>query len=368
MTERILTLSELNRATLARQWLLERKSLPVLEALRHLVALQAQLPNPPYIGLWTRLHSFERSELTGLMENKKVVRATMMRATLQLMAAEDYMLLRPALQPALTRSLQAFFGKQVKELNVEQFVEAARLYVQEQPRTFAEIRTRLAALFPDVDPALMAYAVRMYLPLVQVPPGGTWNFTGSPTLTLASPWLENPPAGEKESLQQLVMRYLAAFGPATIKDMQTWSGLSRLREVINTCRPLLRTFRDEQGNELFDLLDAPLPEKSAPMPPRFIPEFDNLLLAYADRKRIIADEYRSAVFLTVGRVRATFLIEGFVAGTWKVEQEQKTTKLIIEPFKPLPTSIRNELAEEGERLLYWMSDDTKVFEVQVIEG
>jgi hypothetical protein len=139
MTERMLTLSELNRATLARQWLLERKSQPVLEALRHLVALQAQLPNPPYIGLWTRLHSFERSELTGLMENKKVVRATMMRATLQLMAAEDYMLLRPALQPALTRSLQAFFGKQVKELNIEQFVEAARRYVQEQPRTFAEM-------------------------------------------------------------------------------------------------------------------------------------------------------------------------------------------------------------------------------------
>lgn len=368
MAERILTLHELNRSTLVRQLLLERASLPALDALKHLIALQSQLPNPPYIGLWTRLHSFECSELVDLLENKQVVRATMMRATLQLMTAEDYSLLRSALQPAMARSLSAFFGKQAQQLPVDRFVDAARDYVQVQPRTFIEIRARLAELFPDVDPALLAYAVRMHLPLVQVPPGGFWDFTGSPAMTLASTWLERPLAVAEKGLHRLILRYLAAYGPATVKDLQTWSGLTGLKDVVKACKPVLRTFRDEQGNELLDLIDAPLPDASTPVPPRFLPEFDNLLLAYADRRRIIADEYRSSVFLTVGRVRATFLIDGFVSGTWKIEQARKTARLLIEPFKPLATGVRTELIEEGERLLRRIYDEAETFEIQVVEA
>jgi hypothetical protein len=367
MTERILTPGEINRSTLARQMLLERAALPALDALRRLVGLQAQQPQPPYIGLWTRLRSFEQPELTHLLETRQVVRATMMRATLHLMTAEDYTLLRLALQPALTRSLSAFFGKQAKAIPIEQIVEAARVYTQEQPRTFVEIRARLAELFSAVDPALLAYAVRMHLPLVQIPPGGQWDFNGSPALALAPPWLGRALTDEQEGLRHLVLRYLAAYGPATVKDLQTWSGLTRLGEVVNACRPALRTFRDKQGKELFDLMDAPLLEGSVPAPPRFLPEFDNLLLAHADRGRIIAPEYRSAVFLTVGRVRATFLIDGFVSGTWKIEQAQKTARLTIEPFRSLPRGMRTELIEEGEQLLRWVAGSAEAFEVRFDE-
>src|SRR5579884_2961489 len=163
MSERVLTLRELNRATLARQLLLERAALAPGEAISHLVGLQAQMPAPPYIGLWTRLHDFRRADLSALLQQRQVVRATLQRATLHLLTADDYLLLRAALQPALTRSMQGFFSKQAKGLDVAPFVDAARVYVQERPRTFAEIRAHLVALFPETDPALLAYAVRMHL-------------------------------------------------------------------------------------------------------------------------------------------------------------------------------------------------------------
>ncbi len=247
-------------------------------------------------------------------------------------------------------------------------MDTARAYIQEQPRTFVEIRAKLAELFPDVDSALLAYAVRMHLPLVQVPPGGLWDFAGSPAMTLAPTWLERPLADAEEGLRSLVLRYLAAYGPATIKDIQSWSGLTGLKDVVKACKPALRTFRDEQGNELLDLIDAPFPDASTHAPPRFLPEFDNLLLAHADRRRIIADKYRSCVFLTVGRVRATFLIDGFVSGMWKIEQARKTARLLIEPFQPLATSVRAELIEEGERLLSWVYNEAETFEIQVVEA
>ncbi len=359
MTERVLTLRELNRATLARQMLLERASLPALDALERLAGLQAQLPNPPYIGLWTRLQSFQLSNLTSLLEQRQAVRATMMRSTLHLMSSDDYVFLRPALQPALTRAMYAFFGEQGKKLDVDPLITAARAYVLEKPRTFTEIRARLAELFPGIDPALLAYAVRTHLPLVQIPPAGTWNFGGSPAHALAEAWLGRPLADPSEGLRRLVLRYLAAFGPATVKDIQAWSGLTRLKGVIEELKPQLCTFRDEQGNELLDLPDSPLPAPNASAPPRFLPEFDNLVLSHADRRRFVPDEYRTSVFLSVGRVRATFLVDGFVRGTWKIERTREVARLVIEPFEPLPGEIRDELVEEGERLVRFVEDDTE---------
>lgn len=367
MPERILTLRELNRATLARQLLLEHTSFPALEAVEHLVGLQAQLPNPPYIGLWTRLQSFRRDDLTRLLEQRQVVRATMMRSTLHLMTAEDYVLLRPVLQPALTRALHAFFGAPAKGIDVEQIVAAARAYIQQEPRTFVQIRARLAELFPQTEPALLAYAVRTHLPLVQVPPGGVWGFGGSPAHVEASSWLERPLDTSTGGLRQLVLLYLAAFGPASVRDVQTWSGLSRLQDVLKALKPELCTFRDEQGNELFDLPDSPLPSADVPAPPRFLPEFDNLILSHADRSRVVPAEYRSSIFLSAGRVRATFLIDGFVRGTWRTERTQNGAKLVIEPFEtaePLPPEARSALVEEGERLIRFIEDGAETFEVR----
>jgi hypothetical protein len=166
-----------------------------------------------------------------------------------------------------------------------------------------------------------------------------------------------------DGLRLLVLRYLAAFGPASVKDVQTWSGLSQLQDVFKSLKPGLRTFRDEQGNELFDLPDSPLPPADVPTPPRFLPEFDNLLLSHADRSRFVPVEYRKAVYLSVGRVRATFLLDGFVRGTWKTERTKNVARLIIEPFEPLPPQARSALLEEGERLVRFVEDSAQEFEV-----
>lgn len=363
MAERILTLRELNRATLARQLLLDRAPLPALDAIERLVGLQAQVANPPYIGLWTRLQDFRRTDLTDLLEQRQVVRATMMRSTLHVMTADDYLLLRPLLQPALTRALHAFFAKQAKGIDVNPFVLAARAYVEEQPRTFVELRGKLTKLFPNTDPALMAYVVRTHLPLVQIPPGGVWGFGGSPAHTLAESWLGRS-LSVSENVRPLVLRYLAAFGPATVRDIQAWSGLVRLSGAVNELKSELRLFRDESGNELLDVPDAPLPPEDTPAPPRFLPEFDNLLLSHFDRRRVIADSNRSSVFLTVGRVRATFLIDGFVRGTWRIEKGSSTAILVIEPFEPLAQEVHDALIEEGELLLRFVEDRAETFDIR----
>ena len=232
MADRPLTLRELNRATLARQLLLGREELAASAAIERLAGLQAQVPNPPYIGLWTRLTAFRRDDLTRLLEQRAVVRATLLRSTLHLFTARDYLLLRPALQPALTRALGAFFGKRAKGLDIDRLVTAARAAVEEAPRTFTELRPLLSRIYPDRDPEALAYAVRTHLPLVQVPPGGTWGSGGSPAHALAESWLGGSLAAPEESLRALLRRYLAAFGPATVQDFQAWSGLTGMKGAI----------------------------------------------------------------------------------------------------------------------------------------
>ena len=362
--ERVLTLRELNRATLARQLLLDRAALPVADAVARLGGLQAQVPNPPYIGLWTRLRDFRRDDLTCLLEERRVVRAPLLRSTLHLFTAEDYALLRPALQPALTRALAAFFGQRAKGLDIARLVAAARDHLRETPRTFTELRARLSEIEPDRDPEALAYAVRTYLPLVQTPPGGAWGSGGSPAYALAEPWLGRPLAAPEESLPLLIRRYLAAFGPATVQDIQAWSGLTGLKGAVEALKPELRRCRDERGKELLDGADQPLPPADAPAPPRFLPEYDNLVLSHADRARVIADEHRPKVFLSAGRVRATFLVDGFVHGAWRIERTGGAARLVIEPFAPLSGEARDALLEEGERLVRFVEDGAADFAVE----
>lgn len=357
MTERSLTLRELNRATLARQRLLERAPLTTPAAIEQLAGLQAQVNNPPYIGLWTRLHDFGRGNLTAALERREVVRGALLRSTLHLATAADYLLFWPALRPALERALRSFFGKEVRDLDLDSLVAAARDSLTERPRTFGELRAPLAALAPDRDPAALAYAVRSYLPLVQVPPGGSWGKGGSPAYALADAGLGRPLADPAESSGALVRRYLAAFGPATVRDFQTWSGLVGQQGAFDALRDGLRVLHDEQGRELFDLPDLPRPPGDTIAPVRFLPEYDNLLLAHADRARVIADAYRPLVFLSAARVRATFLIDGFVGGAWGVERAKRTATLVVEPFAPLAADIRKALADEGERLIHFIADE-----------
>jgi hypothetical protein len=353
--DRVLTLRELNRATLARQMLLERQTITVLDAVGRLAGLQAQLPSPPYVGLWTRLEDFRREDLTRLVEERHIVRATLMRATLHLMTAEDYLLLRPALQPALTRSMRSIAGKRLDGLDVDRLVGAARAYFEEEPRSFAELRTLLSELEPERDQSVLAYAARTRLPLVQVPSGGVWGYSGKAPFTTAGEWFGRSPSGSDDP-RDLVLRYLAAFGPATVRDVQTWSGRMQLGQHVEEMRAELRTLRDERGNELFDLPDAPLPSGDTPAPPRFVPDYDNLVLSHADRGRVISDEHRKKVFLSAARVRATFLIDGFVHGTWKVEKDRKKATLEIEPFEPVSAEDRTALSEEGGRLVRFLAE------------
>ncbi len=367
MTTPSLNRRQLNRATLARQWLLERVEVSPLEASEHLIGLQAQLPAAPFIGLWTRLHHFHRHMLLDLLHQRKIVRATLMRATLHLVSAADYLRFRLALQPALTRSLQSFFRRGGDPAIQAAVVEEARSLLQEGPATFAVLRQRLAERFPELEPAHIAYLVRMQLPLVQVPDQGTWGFSNNPHYAAAFDWLreEGEPWPPEEGLRWLVRRYLAAFGPASLKDLQSWSGLGNLKPVLRSMRAELHLYHDEQGQELFDLPDQPLPPADMPAPVRFLPDFDNLLLAYARRERILPASYRQAVLLPPGRVLPTILVDGFVAGTWTIQRQHGHSRLLITPFATLSTDQRDELVAEGERLLTFLASQGEMGQAEV---
>lgn len=363
MADRILGLRELNRSTLARQMLLERAAVPVPAAIERLVGLQAQLSLPPYVGLWTRLRDFGREDLARLIENRKVIKATLMRATLHLFTAEDYLRFRTTLQPVLTGAGSAIAKQRGAHFDLDRLLTAARQYIGEKPRTFAEISDMVSELIPECDVGAMRYAVRTHLPLVQVPILGRWSYSNRPEFTLAESWIGRP-ISLKDNLRELVFRYLAAFGPASVTDMQTWLGLPKLKDTFEKLKPGLQRYRDEQRRELFDLPDLPLAAKDMAAPVRFLPEFDNLLLSHSNRTRVIADEHRSKVFLPGLRVRATILVDGFVRGAWRIEKTQKVATLVIEPFDSLTKRDRVALVEEGEQLIRFVEAEAQSFDVQ----
>jgi hypothetical protein len=358
-----LTQRELNRATLARQMLLAREKTPVLRAIERLVGLQAQLARPPFIGLWSRVQDFRSEQLTRLLQSRKVVRATMMRATLHLVSTKDYVKLRAGMQPVLRYSMQSILRERAQKLDVDQLVAEARKYFEEEPRNFDELRDHLLERFPKGDERAMGYAVRMHLPLVQVPTDTEWGYPGTADFAVAESWLGEP-LGTDETPHALVLRYLAAFGPASVTDAQTWSGLSGLKLAFEELRPKLQTFRDDRGRELFDLPKAPLPPEDTPAPVRFLPDYDNLILAHDDRTRLMAKEHRSKISTSNLRILPTFLVDGFVAGTWKLEEKKKSATLIIEPFAALPKKARDELSTEGKELAQFVEGDARSFEVR----
>jgi hypothetical protein len=295
---------------------------------------------------------------------REVVRATLMRATLHLMSARDYVAFRVALAPAMAQAMKVL-GKRGEGLELERVLPVARELFEERPLNFNEARALLVERFPDVYDRALGYAVRLHVPLVMVPTEDRWGFPTVASFTPAEGWVgELSGDGTPEAL---VLRYLAAFGPATAADVQTWSGLPGLKPVLEGLRPQLRVFKDERGRELFDLRRAPRPDEDVPAPPRFLPEFDNLVLAHADRRRVLADAYRGLVVTKNLRVRATFLWDGFVSGTWEVERKKDVARLRLTPFERLPKRAVKELAAEGEALLRFVEADADVSEVEVAE-
>jgi hypothetical protein len=366
MAERVLTLRELSRATLARQMLLARAAVPATEAVGRLVGLQAQQPVSPYVSLWTRLADFRRDDLARPIEDRRIVKATLMRATLHLCTADDYLSLRPTLAPVLTGASESIARLRRADLDIDRLLAAARPYIAEKPRTFAELSTMLAELDPDEDIGAMRYTVRTHLPLVQVPITTGWSYPGNPRFALAEEWLGRP-VPEEGDLRMLVFRYLAAFGPATVTDIQTWSGLAKLREPVEKLKPELVTYRDEKRRELLDVPGGLLLDADTPAPVRFLPDFDNILLSHSDRTRVISEDHRSKVYLAGLRVAATYLVDGFVAGVWRIEKAKPAATLVIEPIDPLDEQTRAALIDEGERLLRFVEAGAKSYEVRFAE-
>ncbi|GAA4234642.1 winged helix DNA-binding domain-containing protein [Actinomadura meridiana] len=353
---------ELNRALLARQMLLERREMPALDAIEHLVGMQAQAPNPPYIGLWTRLADFDFDEVGALMTSRRALRIVLMRGTLHLVSARDARALRPLTQPLLDNYVKTR-AAELDGIDVDAVAAEARRLLEDEPRTDKELRALLAERWPDDDPALLGWAARCRLPLVQVPPRGIWGASGMARHTTLDAWLDGD-AASGLSVDELVLRYLAAFGPASVQDVQQWSGLTRLGEVVERLSPGLLAFRDENGRALYDVPEAPRPGPDAPAPVRFVPDFDNLLLSHADRTRIVTDEYRKRIFTVNGIIRATFLVDGFVHGMWKIEKRRGEATLRVDPFSPVPARERSALEEEGMRLLAAAHPDAKTHRVE----
>lgn len=360
MAPETLTPRALNRATLARQLLLEREPLPVATAVERLAGMQAQDPRPPFVGLWTRIPDFDADELRRALATAQVVRATSLRGTLHLLSARDYLAWRSPLQPVLSAGLRVL-GDRAEGLELEPVLAAARELLADHPRTFNEIRGLLQERFPDVNERALGFATRMCVPLVMVPTEDRWSFPRDSRFALAGERLgaEPDPADDP---RELVRRYLAAFGPASVADAQSWSFLKPLKPVLEQLRDELVVF--EVGRrELFDMPDAPRPDEDVPAPPRFLPEFDNLLLSHADRTRVIADEHRGQVFTKNLRVRATFLLDGVVAGTWTVERKRKLATLRLVPFAKLTKASLTALRREGEPLARFVEPEAEDVEV-----
>ncbi|HVT61123.1 MAG TPA: winged helix DNA-binding domain-containing protein [Thermoanaerobaculia bacterium] len=365
----LLTARELNRATLARQMLLARERETASGAVARLVGLQAQLARPPLVGLWTRLEEARRDDLLGPLRRREVVRATAMRGTLHLMTAEDYAALRGALQPALTRGLVSVLGARNKALDLAAVEAEGRAFFAGRTATFDELRAHLGRQHPQGDVRAMAYAIRLLVPLIQLPTADPWGFPAQADFVLADEWLGKDVHTAEASADGLVLRYLAAFGPATPGDAQVWSALAALREAFARLRPKLVTFRDERKRELFDLPDAPRPAADTPAPVRFLPEFDNVLLSHDDRTRIFAaDAHRARVVLKNLQVRATFLVDGLVAGTWKIERKKTAAALVVEPFGALTKKTKQALETEGDALLRFAEEDAAAREVRWSRG
>ncbi|WP_326773497.1 winged helix DNA-binding domain-containing protein [Streptomyces sp. NBC_01445] len=336
----------LGRATLDRQFLLRRSPVTVKAAVEHLLGLQAQNVKPPYGALAARLDGFDPAELSRLLEDREVVRIVTMRSTIHLHSADDCMSLRPLVQPARERELK-MFAKGLPDVDLDRLTALTKAYVEQEPRTPKQIRELLLAEWPDADPLALTIAARCRLPLVQTTPRGLWKRSGQVALTTAEHWLDRA-ADPAPAPDGTVLRYLAAFGPASVKDMQQWAGLTRMREVFERLRPQLVTFRDPHGVELFDLPDAPRPDEDTPAPPRLLPEFDNLLLSHADRTRLVPLAYKDRTWKANMSFPA-FLVDGMLAGLWKLDEaNDDSATLTLQPFGKLTAQQRDALTDEAE--------------------
>ncbi len=344
MADRVLSTRELNRALLARQLLLERSPLPLDRALEQVGGLQTQYAPAGYIGLWSRLQSFRRDELTAALEERRVVQATLMRSTIHLVSAGDY-----PLMAAATRRLRRDWWTRVRAkdlagVDMDAAAAHARPFLADAPRRQAEIIEHLAA---GGFPKVAWDGLGAWLDLVRVPPSGTWERRRADLFGLADEWLGAPRAEEAAGLELLVRRYLGGFGPAALADVASWAGVPATTLRLTVARLDLRRFRDEAGRELLDLPEKPLSGPDVEPPVRFLPTWDANLLVHARRTLVMPERFRPLIFSTkTPHSFPTFLVDGAVAGTWRHDEGG----VALSPFEPLATNALRDLEEEAARL------------------
>lgn len=355
----------LGRAMLERQLLLRRSDTSVAAAIEQVLGLNAQSPNLPYLALWNRIAGFAVEDFTAAIEDRAVLRSTMMRATQHVLTAADFYRFRPVLAPLLRRVQRNAFGRRTRGVDLDSLVADAReLLADGRVLTRPELGRLLAERRSGTDPSALGWTVQYLEPVIHPAPSGTWDVYG-PTPFARADGARRP--ATLADTRQLVWRYLAAFGPASVPDARAWSGVAGLQEMFDHLRPELRTFADESGRELFDLPDAPRPPTDAPAPVRFLPEFDAPLLAYADRTRVMSDDVRRQVCVGSG-VDSTVLVDGTVAATWSLTRtDDDAVVLDVQLLKGLSDSDRLDIEAEAQGLLTFVHPDAPRHDVRVHE-
>jgi hypothetical protein len=341
----------LNRATLDRQWLAERRPASASDAITHLVGLQAQEPLEPYAGLWARLQDFRPGELVELLESRRAVRTLMMRRTLHLLSADDCVAMRPLFQAMLVQKVRSGLGRRLDGVDLDALAAAGRPLFHERPQILNDVARAVAGRWPDAVVRDLGDALSSLVELIQVPPRGLWGRQAPAANTTIEAWLGTEPRPEV-NLDDVVRRYLRAYGPATSSDIRSWSGLTGLPAVIDRLRPELVSYRDERGRELLDLADATLPDPDLPAPSRFLPAFDNAVLGYDDRSRIIDDEHRGLSIMGARYV----LVDGRVAAVWDSAGDDGGVTVTVQPLRALTRDERRDVTEEAERLAAFLGD------------
>lgn len=389
----LLTRRALNRALLARQHLLARTDAPAADVVGHLVGMQAQNAWSPYVGLWSRVDGFTHADLGDALLDRRLARIAVMRGTIHLIDATDALLLPALVAPLYARDLEVntLHAAPLRTVDLAAVTAYARELVESEPRPSTTLGKLLAERWPHVPPATLAHAARGTLPLVQVPPRGVWGRSGATTWTTTTAWFGAEAAAAAPDLtdpdvlaaaqERLVERYLAAFGPASVADVQTWSGLTGLGAVVDRLGDRLVRFTAEPSpgrvrpREVLDLPDAPRPPADVPAPVRFLPDLDNVLLSHADRTRVVAEEHRRALQRPNGVVPGTVLVDGVVSATWRVERarldgtgdrrRRERATLVVEPFRDLPARVRRDVVVEAERFVAFFADDAARHDVEV---
>jgi hypothetical protein len=348
-----ITARTLNRTTLQRQLLLARVPLDALSTVHRLVGLQAQVPTNPYTGLWSRLAAFDESELGTLLVERQVVRIASIRGTIHLLTADDCIELWSLFRPIFDRELAAHpeVGPSLVGVDLGPVLAWARKLLSESPLSLPALRTALGERFPAHDAAALAYACRNHLALVQVPPRGLLGRSHQVTVTTAEAWLGRPLVASP-SLDDLVLRYLRAFGPATAADIATWSRLTGIAAVLTRLSARLRQWQDQDGRTLWDVADGELADPELPAPVRFLPEYDNALLAHADRGRFFDTRPAAALYPAGQLGRGHVLVDGYLRGSWRIADGQLEVLHL-----PLPGDDLDATVAEATRLATFLHPD-----------